>query len=393
MALDVRADPEPLLDPSHAPAGALLWCWTGKRLLWRDHYRCGHVLLADHRCGDDMAEDDDPFGIDRPAPKKNASPYAGVLHPVTGKPIGRHSRATNFIKGVTDDFTLQQWTNRMIVKGLAPEDLDELHSLDVSRDAARINEICSAAKRAAGGEEAASWGTKFHTRTEYWDLGTPEKIEPEFMPRVQDYVQALKDDYITVIPSLIERITVNTRYSSLIAGRLDRIVKLADGSLAILDVKSGSIDVDGSYQEKNLGISAQLALYQEAVTEYGVWDEDNRKWGKIPPVRDDIALVAHVPFKGSGCRMLTMDLALGRKALRALDETKKLRRTKGVAEVYVPPVKPMQQGSDEYAFLIDMCTSRDQLLSQMAALKEAGAWSEHYADLCRKRLKQVENPA
>ena len=179
MALDVVVDPTPLLDDTRQP-DRLLWCWTGKRLLWRDHRCCGHIVYADHQCEEDSMSDDDPFGT-QSAPTKPKSPYAAMHHPVTGKLIGRHVRVTNYIKGLTDDFGLVQWQKRMVALGLTkrPDLIEKIQCMpDIS--STELDILCADAKRAAGGDDAAALGTHLHSQTEHADQGRPEKLDPEY---------------------------------------------------------------------------------------------------------------------------------------------------------------------------------------------------------------------
>lgn len=403
MALNVKVDTTPVLDDRWVSGDRLLWCWTGRRLLWRDHKRCGHTTLAEHICGDgDDMNMDDPFGADS-SPKKNTSPYAGMIHPVTGKVIGRHSRATNFIKGISDDFGLQQWLRRVTVKGISQDMLEELKDLDVSRNAKRIDEICADAKRAAGGDDAANLGTKLHKQTEYYDLGRHEKIEDRFALHVQAYNQALRDLGIEVIPELVERKVWHTGFASDVTGSFDRIVRLSDGTYAILDVKTGSLDPD-RYMEKWLSIAAQLAIYQEAVNDHGVWEPQSRTWTRVPPVRSDYALVAHLPAQGSGCTIYKVDLEPGHWALEALRAVKEVRKTKGFVEPYFAPVgvtvdiaklephaRKVETEPADFPFLIDTSLTKAALLGVMESAKSLNCWNEDLAERCRNRLKVIQS--
>lgn len=407
MALDVQLDPEPVLDESWVfGTDRMLWCLKGKRILWRDHKHCGHIVLADHDCrGEDMSEAD-PFGIDG-APTKQRSPYAGMLHPVTGKVIGRHSRATNFIKGISDDFALQQWMKRMIVKGMTPEALEEMKTLHVSRDAKRIDEICANAKKAAGGDDAANLGTRLHKQTEYWDTEQPEKVSDEWMPRIREYGNALLAHEITIIPELVERKVWHTGFVSQITGSFDRIVRLSDGTYAILDVKTGSLDPD-QYMEKWLSIAAQLVIYQEAVNEHGVWEPQTRSWTRVPQVRTDFALVAHLPAQGSGCTVYELELEPGRRALDALRALKAVRKTTGFVKPYVAPVgvtvdipKLKVKLSEalsvaepkDLPFLIDTAKTKSALLGIMETAKALSCWNADLSERCKGRLKVIESRA
>lgn len=347
-----------------------------------------------------MADDSDPFGTTTTA--KHKSPYGGLLHPVTGKPIGRHVRVTNFIKPVADDYSLIQWQQRMMAKGLTAEDVAALATLDVSKDNVQINQICSAAKRAAGGDDAAALGTKLHKQTEYADHGQPDRLDPEWKERVKEYCNALRADEIIIIPSMIERKVCHTGLPSLVVGTFDRIVKLSDGSFVILDVKTGSLDPE-KYMEKWLSIAAQLAIYADAVNDHGVWDPETQTWQKVPPVRTDIAIVAHLPAKLSGCTLYTVELDRGREALKAVSALRTARKAKGFVDLFTPPVTvdvaaladgvAFRRKSDELPYLIDTATTLSDLMSLVDQAKTLRVWNHQLSDAARARYAAIQNHA
>jgi len=345
----------------------------------------------------------DPFGIDEaPKSKKPASPYVGTIHPVTGKVVGRHARATNFIKGIADDFGLQLWMRRVIVKGLSPEDLTELMPLDVSRDAARIDEICATAKAAAGGDDASKLGTKLHDLTEHADRCEWDQVDKEYVDRMHEYRTALDAAGLTIIPMLIERRVIHLGLGpSPVIGKFDRIVRTADGDHVILDVKTGSLDPD-KFTEKWLEMAAQTNIYQEAANAHGVYDTVNKRWTEVPPVNKDYAIIAHLPAKGEGCRLYTVDLEEGREVLAALQKLRQKRKTKGFVRTYERPatvnvdMKALADGVAErkdFPFLIDTAMTKSALLGLMADAKALSCWNTDLASRCKARLEVINSRA
>ena len=417
MALDVRVDPEPVLDDRWVlGTDRMLWCRRGKRMMWHDHKRCGNVIYADHQCEGDAMSEEDPFGIDEaPKNKKPASPYVGTIHPVTGKVVGRHARVTNFIKGIADDFGLQLWMRRMIVKGLSgmPDELYELREeLDVSRDSGRIDEICATAKAAAGGDDASKLGTKLHTQTEYADRDEWDRVEYQHAGRMHEYRHELDTAGLTIIPMLIERRVIHLGLGpSPVIGKFDRIVRTADGDHVILDVKTGALDPD-RFLEKWLEMAAQMEIYQDAVNIHGVYDTVNKRWARVPPVNREYGIIAHLPAKGEGCRLYTVDLEEGREVLAALQRLRQTRKAKGFVRAYERPTtvdvdisklaEGMQERAalkrsiitpDDFPFLIDTAFTKSALLDLMGKAKHLNCWNADLADRCKARLEVINSRA
>lgn len=448
MALDVRVDPEPVLDDRWVlGTDRMLWCRRGKRMMWHDHKRCGNVVYADHACDEGdvyesgldsavlpvgvahipvvidhqgQAEEplstEDPFGIDEaPKNKKPASPYVGTIHPVTGKLIGRHARVTNFIKGIADDFGLQLWMRRVMIRGVVNNQdlIEELQTLDVSRDSVRIDAICAQAKAEAGGDDASKLGTKLHTQTEYADREEWDRIDDEHRGRMEEYREAVAEAGLTIIPMLIERRIVHLGLGpSPVVGTFDRIVRTADGDHVILDVKTGSLDPD-KFLEKWLEMAAQMEIYQDAVNTHGVYHPVRRNWTRVPPVNREYGIIAHLPAKGEGCRLYTVDLAEGRAVLAALQELRQKRKAKGFVRAYERPatvdvdvsklVEGMQEraaskrsgvtSSDDFPFLIDTALTKSALLDLMGKAKLLNCWNADLASHCKARLEVINSRA
>lgn len=353
--------------------------------------------------------DEDPFGT-ATKPTKPKSPYASMHHPVTKKLIGRHVRVTNFIKGLTDDFGLVQWQKRMVAQGLAlrPDLIENVQNLAGENNSTALDGICAMANKAAGGEDASNWGTHVHKQTEYADLGITEKRDPECADRIQEYQEAIQAAGITIIPELIERKICHTGLSSLVTGTFDRIVKLSDGTHAILDVKTGSLDPE-SYCEKWLGIAAQMEIYRQAAAQHGVWNPQTKMWEPAPALRDDFAIVAHIPAKGTGCTLYEVPLEDGRHALGVLDALRTFRRRKPAIEEYTPrtvvDIKAMVQGwagkvheknqvfVTEVDYLIETAVTESNLMALVQRARDLGVWDQQLSDLARARHAAITGRA
>lgn len=213
-----------------------------------------------------------------------------------GKPMG-FTRATTFGKTLLDQFGIHQWEMRSVIAGLAlrPDLLRRAVGLDVAEDKDALNELAMAAKDAAGGNQASSDGTEFHTVTEWLDSGRldPEDVPEKYKPYAEQYLQQMALAGLTTRPEWIERVTFSDASGEDVAGTLDRIVLERNGQPVIADVKSGK-GVDLGQRE----IAMQLKTYARGVNTYGLYNKATKQWEPWtgPPVSEDYAIILHVPL-------------------------------------------------------------------------------------------------
>lgn len=234
-----------------------------------------------------------------------------------------HTRATTFAKLGANTKAIEAWNERNVIRGLTlrPDLLMLANGLEVKRDRDQLNSIASQAKDAAGSKVAANIGTAYHAFSERFDAGliTLADVPFQYQPRVAQYVDAIARAGLTTRPEWIERTTA-VRADQIsaplpVAGTLDRIFQLPDGSLVIGDLKTGS---DLSYGE--MEIEVQLALYAHGVNTHGLFDWNTKTWeplrffSSMPgsvKVRTDIAIVIHLPADGDGCTLYVADIERG----------------------------------------------------------------------------------
>ena len=177
---------------------------------------------------------------------------------------------------------ISQWRQRNIATGVARSN-DLQDRVLRAATTAEMNTICEEAHEQAGGNEASELGTDIHDYSEKADLGEPLGVPEQWRGRIAEYVKALADHHITVIPEMIERCMLSTRYE--VAGRFDRVVRLADGTYVVADLKTGK----SLSSRKEFAI--QTAIYADGFNSHGVWDEDAKAW--VDPgfkVREDFGL-------------------------------------------------------------------------------------------------------
>lgn len=244
-------------------------------------------------------------------------------HPVTGQ-REPWTRATTFADTVKDTFALAQWEQRMILKGVSIDRsiADRAATLDVKKNAKELNALAKRAKETAGSKKRAELGTKLHTYTELADSGRGDEVPAEFRKDVHAYRKKLESEGLTVVPEMIERLTCVTGYQ--VAGRLDEIVRLPDGTYVIGDKKTG----DGVIKYAGLETSIQLAIYAHGVNESGVFNRESRTWEKAPRVRTDFGLVFHMPAGTGTCEIHRVDIAGGWELARYSAKVRRERKRK-----------------------------------------------------------------
>lgn len=275
-----------------------------------------------------------------------------------------HTRATTFAKLGANTKAIEAWNERNVIRGmtLRPDLLMLANGLEVKRDRSDLNSIAAQAKDAAGSKVAANIGTAYHAFSEWIDAGliNLRDVPEQYQGRVHQYTDAITRAGLTTRPEWIERTTA-VRADQVgaplpVAGTLDRIFQLPDGSLVIGDLKTGS---DLSYSE--MEIEVQLALYAHGVNTHGLFDWNTKTWqrtvedplGRWPlEVRTDIAIVVHLPADGDGCTLYVADIERGWRdaqrlgPLQASLKEKNRFRTLTAADLAPRPVQPSPEQAD-----------------------------------------------
>jgi len=354
-------------DPPYFPAR-----YDGSCSSCGDHFDEGDQIRADGSggwegedcCGDSDAEQDKP--LLRPKLRVVNGRYHAP-NPHTGKKWTA-TRATNFVKKASDRFALELWGNRMTVLGLVSdlelgrkareivkdgrENGQAPYELAKSRREA-LNRLVDRAKTAAGASTRANKGTILHTHTEKADEGTQalEEIPDEFVRDVVAYRNRMETSPFAVVEHLIERSTAVLELG--VVGTFDRILKvvrdvtveagtgnfidLKAGDHVIGDVKTGA-DLDYNWME----IIIQLALYANGVNTAGIavpvgrpvkwsWqrhDTDNPPGPAVPEVRNDVAIVMHMPYGEERCLLYAVDIAKGWEGAQLCQRISDWQRTK-----------------------------------------------------------------
>lgn len=290
-----------------------------------------------------------------------------------------HTRATTFAKLGANTKAIEAWNERNVIVGLTrrPDLLMLAEGKEVKRDKSDLNSIAQQAKDAAGSKVAANFGTGYHSFSERIDAGqmTLDQVPERYRGRVQQYTDTVRAWGLTTRPEWIERTTaVRADQVSAplpVAGTLDRILQLPDGSLVIGDLKTGA---DLSYGE--MEIEVQLAVYAHGVNTYGLFDWNTKTWQAARDfgmsgqfVRTDIALVIHLPADGDGCTVYVANIARGWEDAQKLGQLQASLKTKNrfrlLTRQDLAPAQPAPQAPErcsDYLMVRDGTTARAELV-------------------------------
>lgn len=251
-----------------------------------------------------------------------------------------YTRVTTGAKTLDDTAGLERWKLRSVMRGLKSNP-HLLEDIDLYADPWEVNKdldrAASKAHEAAGGVKASEFGTAIHAWCEAVELGhvTMEDVPPQFVPFVEVYFRELAKWGISVPldPTgrpYVERIVYNPATGWV--GTFDNLYQLADGSVVIGDKKTAK-DLAYSY----LAISIQLGDYAGASH---ILSLDGTRWEPMPEVRQDIAVVLHIPSNAEPAKAeaVTIELDAGRVAIDAALRVREMRR---MAKNVIPNMTPL----------------------------------------------------
>lgn len=335
------------------------------------------------------------FGIDGTVPDRNTTEHAGfplppdrrpnrppikggryfLPHPVTGAPQ-RFTRATT-VSGILDDTTqLDKWKMRNVVKGLVlqPALIGRVTTATGFAEDHVLNMVAEDASIAAGSLTDAERGTAVHAWLEYIDDGTltiPELPEV-FQPHATNYRRVLAERGVVAVPSMIERIVW---HPDGYVGTLDRIYELADGTWCLGDVKTSK-----TLKYGYLSFAVQLAIYRDATH---MLSEDCTRWEPMPVLREDFALLAHIPSNDPSTASLpTFDMRAGRAALAVATRALHMRRQadKVIPYQHATPIPSPEQAA-HHAARYAVETSHTPADLQAAWEKYQAVWTDDLTQL------------
>lgn len=337
----------------------------------------------------------------RPDPPRDQWGRYVLTSPVTNERQS-YTRVSTLKSAMQDTYGLNQWKLRTTLQGLAYHQLatdeqvaahggsrvfDRLVALVKDEDdmsptnfKRALGQLVDEAFDIGGGKWASDMGTALHAWCEFVDLelGTVEEVPDMFRSHVQAYLDALAKAGILVRKEYIERIVVNEAYG--VAGTFDRVYELADGTLAVGDIKSGS-SIDLGWLE----IAQQMAAYQTA----DAMLDDSDEWTELPELRTDFAVIAHCPItiEPARCRLVPMPLAEGRSALNSSAEVRRWREQERKQKTTFDTQFKLPSADTLLVAAINKATTA----AELGALYEQheAIWTDAHTLLGKRRLAKV----
>lgn len=236
-----------------------------------------------------------------------------------GEPVA-YTRVSTMAKALDDLSNLMSWKQRKTAEGLLrrPDLITRVAGAMANGDPdtdwptkKALNDICEEAMEAAGASKGRSAGTGFHSLTEAIDKGD----EPLF---VSEADRVRLDAYKVATEGIewldIETFIVNDVVQA--AGTFDRLGRLPDGRVLVMDLKSGKSEPDYP-----LATATQIATYAHG-------NRYNPETGERTPLHPDLdtsaGVLVHLPPSG-GCALYELNLTLGWQAAQLAASVRELR--------------------------------------------------------------------
>lgn len=301
--------------------------------------------------------------------------------PRTGKEKA-WTRATTLARVLADEYNLGQWAERMVAKGMAMRpDLIAGAAAAPLEDKKALKGIAKQAKEAAGSTQAANLGTALHSFTERLDggeaiekLGAPDPLRGDLAA----YQGRMREAGLSIVPELIERIVVCPELG--VAGTFDRVVRKPDGTLSVLDLKTGK-DLSYGWME----IAIQQAIYANSTHFY---DPETEQLVEIPAGVLDRkrAYILHLPVGKAMAQLYTVDVETGwRLASIAADVKTARSKAKELAELIEAPT----EDANAVYKRITHAQSQAELGAIWEEFHPRGLWTAQVNTYAQARLRQL----
>lgn len=269
-----------------------------------------------------------PIQLDSTGPPRDRWGRYLIPHPETGKPTG-FTRATTIAKTLEDPTNLTAWAKRMAAIGTAQKPSIAAGILASLDDRKRLNELVEQAIEAAGGTERRELGTALHRIIELVDLGeTTAADNVMFANEIGAYLAARQQWELT--PVHTEVILLNFPLG--IAGTADRIYLDRSGQLVIGDLKTGGY-------LSWLSFAMQMAIY---ATSTHMFDPVAGTVTEAPQIRQDHALIVHLPAGENLCDIYPVSVPIGYDAVLMALEVRRIRKTDRADHVRINPNQPAE---------------------------------------------------
>lgn len=239
-----------------------------------------------------------------------------IPDPVTGKARG-WTRATTVAKTLDDSTALTAWAKRQVALGVAAKAHIAAGIVAAgATDKRRLDQLVEDAMVAAGSNERRELGTALHRILELVDTGRMaiDDVPDPWAADVRAYRAALDAAGLEVVPDLCEAVLLNHPLE--VAGTCDRILRDRHGRLVIADIKTGGF-------VGWLSFACQFALYATSTHRF---DPVAEVLTSMPDVRQDVALMLHVPAGDATCDVVGLSVPVGMDAALMALEVRRIRQ-------------------------------------------------------------------
>lgn len=233
-----------------------------------------------------------------------------LVIPLGGGKLVPYQRCTTFIDALSDRHNLELWLQRQVAVGLArrPDLVLKASSADDNKEV--LNDVCEAAREAAGATMKATIGTALHAITEQIDRGGAPTVPPDYAEDVWAYMG-------TTAPLVKRDIEVFVVHDELkVGGTFDRVVEVK-GQAYVADVKTGNIEYDAAKITMQLAVYAHSERYDVATGERSPLNVDQ-----------NIGLVIHLPAGEGVCKLYWTDLVRGWEGAQLAAQVRAWRKQK-----------------------------------------------------------------
>jgi hypothetical protein len=214
------------------------------------------------------------------------------------------------------------WARRNVAFGMARDPSLIARVLAVGGDPAvwdqgakrAMDRVHGDAGTVAQAHRGADIGSAVHQMTERVDRGESVVAGP-YEADINAYTDALIAAGLSTDPRYVECRLVCDALE--MAGTADRLLRRADGSWVVADLKTGAtVDYGG------LGWSAQLAAYAHS----DLYDPTDDSRTPTPPLDKVVGIIIHLPAGQGTCTLYELDLAAGYRAAVLANEVRNIRR-------------------------------------------------------------------
>ena len=282
---------------------------------------------------------DDEHKTDAPRPEIVNRRYV-LPDPTTGD-AAKWTRVTTFCEAIDDGSGLTIWKLGLTVRGLVHNDALYTQAKAEHDNDKALRAIAEEAHLFAGSKLSAAVGTALHTATEHYDLGTGHRPPDPWGAHVDAWAAALAEHGIEILPAWIERTVVLPTLG--VVGTLDRLVRLPDGRIVVLDVKTGK-DV------RKANYAVQAAVYANATH---AWTPDG--YEPMPDVDKTTALIAHLSAIDGTCSIVSVDIAKGWEKAQVCALVREARSVAGIF-TKAKPAEKVAPAPDRTAWIVERIT-------------------------------------